>query len=93
MIIEEKFPYILDNLDIYSPGIIEAILWCIIALVIILTFRWIFLYTYGLKLVSEEASELKKKKETLTDLILMKDIQTELEKEIEQAMLKATFQW
>ena len=36
--------------------------------------------------------DLKRKKETLSDLILMKDIQTELEKEIEQAMLKATFQ-
>jgi hypothetical protein len=42
--------------------------------------------------VRHDSEELRKKKETLTDLILMKDIQTELEKEIEQAMLKATFQ-
>ena len=34
---------------------------------------------------------LAKKKKTLTELILMKDIQTELEKEIEQAILKAAF--
>lgn len=34
---------------------------------------------------------LAKKKKTLGDLILMKDIQTELEKEIEQAILKAAF--
>ncbi len=34
---------------------------------------------------------LAKKKKTLGDLILMKDIQTELEKEIEQAVLKAAF--
>jgi hypothetical protein len=43
-------------------------------------------------MVYRDAKELRKKKETLSDLILMKDIQTELEKEIEQAMLKATFQ-
>lgn len=34
---------------------------------------------------------LARKKKTLGDLILMKDIQTELEKEIEQAVLKAAF--
>ena len=34
---------------------------------------------------------LAHKKKTLGDLILMKDIQTELEKEIEQAILKAAF--
>ena len=62
------------------------------AIGLILLFRWIFLYSYGWSLVSRDAFDLKKKKETLTDLILMKDIQTELEKEIEQAMLKATFQ-
>ena len=46
----------------------------------------------SLFLLHEDAIALKKKKNTLGDLILMKDIQTELEKEIEQAMLKATFQ-
>lgn len=54
--------------------------------------RYTFLYGYGYKLVAVDNKELKRKKETLSDLILMKDIQTELEKEIEQAMLKATFQ-
>lgn len=34
---------------------------------------------------------LAHKKKTLGDLILMKDIQTELEKEIEKAILKAAF--
>lgn len=34
---------------------------------------------------------LAKKKKTLTELILMKDIQTDLEKEIEEAILKAAF--
>jgi UV DNA damage repair endonuclease len=35
--------------------------------------------------------EITHKKKTLANLILMKDIQTELEKEIEQAILKAAF--
>jgi hypothetical protein len=51
-----------------------------------------FLYGYGYRVVRRDARELQNKKNTLSDLILMKDIQTELEKEIEQAMLKATFQ-
>jgi len=39
-----------------------------------------------------EKRMLENKKNILTDLILMKDIQSEMEKEIEQATLKATFQ-
>lgn len=93
MLIQEKFPYILDNLMLHSPWLLEGILWCVFAIICVIVFRWIFLYSYGWKVVRHDAQELRKKKETLTDLILMKDIQTELEKEIEQAMLKATFQW
>ena len=92
MIIPDKFPYVLDNLTIYTPGMVEIVVGCIFSVAIIIVFRWIFLYSYGWKVVRRDAIELRKKKETLTDLILMKDIQTELEKEIEQAMLKATFQ-
>jgi hypothetical protein len=92
MVLQEKFPYVLDNLDLYSPGIVEIIVGCIFAVLCVILFRWIFLYSYGFKIVRHDAAELKRKKETLSDLILMKDIQTELEKEIEQAMLKATFQ-
>jgi hypothetical protein len=92
MVLQEKFPYVLDNLDLYSPGIVEIIIGCVLAVGCVVLFRWIFLYSYGWKIVRHDASELKRKKETLSDLILMKDIQTELEKEIEQAMLKATFQ-
>lgn len=46
---------------------------------------WIFLVFQDRKVIEE-------KKQVLSDLILMKEIQTELEKEIEQAALKATFQ-
>jgi hypothetical protein len=88
----EKFPYLLENLSLYDPGMVEMIIGCIFAVAAILLARWVFLYSYGWKVVSQDASELRKKKATLSDLILMKDIQTELEKEIEQAMLKATFQ-
>ncbi len=92
MIIPDKFPYVLDNLNLYTPGMVEIIVGFIFSIIIIIAFRWIFLYSYGWRVVRHDAEELRKKKETLTDLILMKDIQTELEKEIEQAMLKATFQ-
>ena len=92
MVIQDKFPYILDNLSLYTPSVVETILGCILAVVCVIIFRWIFLYSYWWKVVRHDSEELRKKKETLTDLILMKDIQTELEKEIEQAMLKATFQ-
>ncbi len=53
--------------------------------------RQAFLYSYGAHLVKRDIAQIEAKKRTLSDLILMKDIQTELEKEIEQAMLKATF--
>lgn len=92
MILQDKFPYVLDNLKLYSPSAIEIILGCILAVGCVILIRWVFLYAYGWKIVHHDSEELRKKKETLTDLILMKDIQTELEKEIEQAMLKATFQ-
>lgn len=88
----EKFPYILENLSLAGLSTFTMILSVIIGVAIVIGVRWVFLYSYGWKLVSQDAHDLKKKKETLGNLILMKDIQTELEKEIEQAMLKATFQ-
>jgi hypothetical protein len=48
--------------------------------------------TASLKSIAYIADQvLANKKKTLSELILMKDIQTELEKEIEQAILKAAF--
>lgn len=88
----EKFPYVLDNLKEYAPSMIEWIFGAIFVTGLLFWIRLIFLYSYGFFQVRKDEGELKKKKETLSDLILMKDIQTELEKEIEQAMLKATFQ-
>jgi hypothetical protein len=88
----EKFPYILSNIYLHSPGVVEIAIGTIFAIACIMFIRFLFLYSYGARMVIQDAADLKRKKETLTDLILMKDIQTELEKEIEQAMLKATFQ-
>jgi predicted tellurium resistance membrane protein TerC len=88
---QDKFPYILENLA-HTPGIVEMIVGMIFAVAFLLTMWMVFYYGYGSILVWHDQREIRQKKETLTDLILMKDIQTELEKEIEQAMLKATFQ-
>jgi hypothetical protein len=88
---QEKFPYILENLT-HNPGLVEMIIGGVFAFAFLLGTWMAFYYSYGYVLVWKDAKEMKQKKETLSDLILMKDIQTELEKEIEQAMLKATFQ-
>ena len=88
----DKFNYVIDNLSLSSPGMIEILAGLILAIIGIIVMREVFLYGYGYRVVMREAKELQGKKNTLSDLILMKDIQTELEKEIEQAMLKATFQ-
>lgn len=85
-----QFTYILENLD-YTPSLVIAIVSLFIACVSIFLMRYIFLYSYGFLIVRSDAAIIEKKKRTLSDLILMKDIQTELEKEIEKAMLKATF--
>ncbi len=85
-----QFTYILSNLD-YTPNMIHIILGIIIGIVLVFGTRMGFLYTYGIHLMRKDRADIEKKKKTLGDLILMKDIQTELEKEIELAMLKATF--
>ncbi len=51
-----------------------------------------FSYVSGFFLILRDKQIINEKKQVLGDLILMKEIQTELEKEIEQAALKATFQ-
>ncbi len=88
----DKFTYIIENLLLASPSMVEMILGVIIMSIFMVFMRYMFLYGYGYKMVHKDTQDLRRKKETLSDLILMKDIQTELEKEIEQAMLKATFQ-
>ena len=57
-----------------------------------MVFSYYTMLTAALKSIAFIADQvLANKKKTLSELILMKDIQTELEKEIEQAILKAAF--
>lgn len=88
----DKFTYLIENISLASPTMLEMFLGVIMMSIFMICMRYIFLFGYGLRLVNKDTRDLRHKKETLSDLILMKDIQTELEKEIEQAMLKATFQ-
>jgi hypothetical protein len=85
-----QFTYMLSNLN-YTPNMIHIIIGIIVGIVLIIAIRMGFLYGYGFMLMRKDHADIERKKKTLGDLILMKDIQTELEKEIELAMLKATF--
>jgi len=88
-----QFQYIYANLSLYQFH--ED--WAMVSIVLIggiilmaicyLCIRYFSLYS----VYRQTQRALAKKKKTLGDLILMKDIQTELEKEMEQALLKAAF--
>lgn len=62
---------------------------CGIVLLIGLSYFFRFLTLASIRYAMNGA--IARKKKVLADLILMKDIQTELEKEIEEAVLKAAF--
>lgn len=88
-----QFEYLYENIMLYQFQndwiifVVVIILW--IALMVASYYIILF---WSLKNLEYTAAQLlAKKKKTLTELILMKDIQTELEKEIEQAILKAAF--
>lgn len=86
------FTYNAENL-LYSPeNAIFAIILAVIFLIAIVALRYIFLFIVGIFLLRESEKKIQNRKKVLADLVLMKDIQTELEKEIEQATLKAAFQ-
>ncbi len=87
-----RFPYILDNLQLSVPNILWGMVWLVILIFMVIFIRYALLYLFGLKVCIEEHTVIENKKKILGDLIIMKDIQTELEAEIEQAMLKSTFQ-
>lgn len=86
-----QFPYVMNNLE-YHPAWYYFLGGIIILVILFVTLRELLRFAYGAALIKTDQDAIAKKKSTLNDLILMKDIQTELEKEIEQAMLKATFQ-
>ncbi len=87
------FRYIYSNISLYQfdanwTSALIAIVWGIVLIGLVYSMiRLWALYSIGYH--ADRA--LTHKKKTLSDLILMKDIQTELEKEIEKAILKAAF--
>ena len=88
-----QFQYIYSNLWLYQFhadwGIVIG---SILAGVLVMGVYYMLIRYAALYSISYHADRvLAHKKKTLGDLILMKDIQTELEKEIEQAILKAAF--
>lgn len=87
-----QFLYTLENLFRYSPDIIHIIVGVIISGCVLALLWFSYLYAVGYAVLWRERKAIENKKNILSDLILMKDIQTEMEKEIEQATLKATFQ-
>ena len=89
---DSRFPYIFDNLWLYFPSTMAIILWIIFLSFFAILCRYMLLYVQWFKMLTKERKTIEGKKRILWDLILMKDIQTELEAEIEQSMLKSTFQ-
>ena len=87
-----QFLYNYINLSLYTPSLTDTLIALVGAFVLIFLLRWVLLSLFGFLLVRHDLRLIASKKNVLADLILMKDIQTEMEREIEQASLKATFQ-
>lgn len=88
-----RFPYIYENL--YSLSLLDPVVifgWSIIIFGMFYLIRLSLLFWYMYRLVTSEQKAFEKKKHILSELILMKDIQSELETEIENAMIKNTVQ-
>jgi hypothetical protein len=89
--------YNLENIELYSHvSILNLSLHTWVALIIwaliFFLLKIVFLYATWAIMVFREKREEAKKQDIMHDLILMKDVQTELDKEIEEATLRATFQ-
>lgn len=87
-----QFLYNMWNTQIYNPDLIHVAIVCVVGIILLIITRYILLYHIGLSIILVEAHAISSKKKILWDLILMKDIQSEMEKELEQASLRATFQ-
>jgi hypothetical protein len=92
MNLSTQFLYTITNLALYTPETMDIILWIGSSMIFIVLMRYLFLYQIGFATLYREAKTIAAKRHILEDLILMKDIQWEMEKEIEQASLRATFQ-
>lgn len=87
-----QFLYDYTNLTLYTPSILGVAVAFVVWLIFLFSLRFLLLMFYGFLAVRKDTKAIASKKNVLSDLILMKDIQTEMEREIEQASLKATFQ-
>ncbi len=90
-----QFQYIYDNLTLYSyqfntDWILSATT-MIFGVFIMLVLYYVILLIALKSIGYANDKVMFEKKKIFANLILMKDIQTELEKEIEQAILKAAF--
>jgi hypothetical protein len=87
-----QYLHIIDNLLLYTPDIIHTIVALVLWIILSVVLYFVYMYSIGYVLIWKEKRAIENKKNILSDLILMKDIQSEMEKEIEQATLRATFQ-
>jgi hypothetical protein len=88
-----QFQYIYANLWLYQfQADWMMLIISLISGIVLMVGSYMIMRQSALYSISYHADRvLAHKKKTLGNLILMKDIQTELEKEIEQAILKAAF--
>jgi hypothetical protein len=92
MNISTEFIYSISNLYLFHAGNIAVAVAIIAAgILLVAVCYFVFVFIYGDLILRREAKLLEHKKSVLQELILMKDIQTEIEKEIEKAMLNQTF--
>ena len=92
MTLSVQFLYDINNIGLYTPNLPHTAIAIAAGCIFLVSMRYIFLYHIGIILLWKESRSIAAKKRTLGDLILMKDIQNEMEKELEQASLRATFQ-
>lgn len=86
------FTYNTDNLLFEPHSLLISIIAIFGFIALLFLARQFLLGIVGLYWLSEDKKMIANRKKMLADLVIMKDIQTELEKEIEQATLKAAFQ-
>lgn len=88
-----QFQYIYENIALYQfqSDWLMLIIALVLGILLIVASYYAILFTSLKNILYVNEQTLAKKKKTLNELILMKDIQSELEKEIEQAILKAAF--
>ncbi|MDP2103412.1 MAG: hypothetical protein Q8K26_00640 [Candidatus Gracilibacteria bacterium] len=74
-----SYTFSLDNLILPAIVIAISIVYCMIYV--------LMPYLYGYVILSEQEKAKNEKRQVIKDLVLMNEIQTELEKEIEQSLL------